>query len=182
MMFVSPRGISPPPPVPSDAPAHALWRVLGMASSAPWLCAWIAKGSGVDRHVEQIFASTSAELVGRIRASPQNQVLQIQCYSPRNLEGGWACRRIAAVWVATRDRWPITIFTDVAGQDFLIMDQEEAELPSDMELHGRHLVARVGAVPARGLGAADTANNCIPSAAQRKIERLRVQQTAGSTG
>lgn len=144
MMFVSRRGISPPPNIASDASAHALWRVLGMVGpSRPWLCAWFGMGAGSDRRVEQVFASSGAELVGRLKTFPHEKLFQLQCYSPRDCEGAWSCRRVNAVWSAKRGAWPVILYTDDGGQDFLIEGYEEIDAPSNVDPRSRRLVARV---------------------------------------
>ena len=143
MKFVSTRGISPPPRIASDASTHALWRVLGMAGSSPWLCAWIGMGAGPDRRAEQVFATTGAELVGRLKTFPHEKLLQLQCYSPRGFEGAWNCRRVSSVWSARRGVWPVILYTDDAGQDFLIDGYEEVDAPTDIDPRSRRLIARV---------------------------------------
>lgn len=143
MMLVSTRGISPPPRAPSDAPSHALWRLFGMSRSGPWLCAWIALSGGRGSPIEQVFTSTSAELVGRLKAFPHEKLVQLQCYSPRDFEGAWDCRRVHSVWIAKRGAWPIVLFTDDTGQDFIIEGGEEISAPLDVDPQSRRLVSHV---------------------------------------
>lgn len=100
-------------------------------------------GAGPDRRAEQVFATTGAELVGRLKTFPHEKLLQLQCYSPRDFEGAWNCRRVSSVWNARRGVWPVILYTDDAGQDFLIDGYEEVDAPTDIDPRSRRLIARV---------------------------------------
>ncbi len=84
-------------------------------------------------------------MVGRLRTFPHEKLFQLRCYSPRDFEGAWNCRRVHSVWIARRGAWPVILYTDDAGQDFLIEGFAEINAPIDVDPRSLRLVARVEA-------------------------------------
>lgn len=122
MMFASPSGVVTPPSHDAET-AHPFWLLMGRVSPRPWLFSWFKIGVGPASRAENLVASAPSELVSRIKARPQDRLMQLDCYAPSFNNECWTRRRISAVWHVRGDGRTWVLFDEFDGHSFAIRDQ-----------------------------------------------------------